>query len=64
MLFVGTPHAGWDYECRLPMRSGRAVPGSFLLRILRHSGTAGVFPEDGETCGLVTVLPIDWDRIM
>lgn len=64
VLFVGTPHVGWDYECRVPMRPGKPCPSLSYCAYYGIQGRRVMFPEDDDYCRLVTVLPIAWDRIL
>ena len=63
VLFVGTPHVGWDYECRNPMRSGEPCRSVVYCAYYGIQGRRVEFPEYGESCKLVTFLPVDWRRI-
>lgn len=62
--FVGTPHAGWDYECRHPFRPGQPCRYVFYCAYYGIQGRREVFPEPGESCRVITFLPLDWQRIM
>ena len=64
VLLVGTPHAGWDYECRHPMRSGQPCRSVSYCAYYGIQGRRIVFPQDGQSCKLVTLLPPDWKRMM
>lgn len=64
VLAVGTPHVGWDYECRHPMRPGQPCRSVDYCAYYGIQGRRVVFPEDGESCKLVTFLRIDWRRIV
>lgn len=64
MMAVGTPHVGWDYQCRHPMRSGQPCGSVDYCAYYGIQGRRVVFPEDGESCKLVTFLRIDWRRIV
>ena len=64
VLAVGTPHVGWDYECRHPMRPGQPCRSVDYCAYYGMQGRRVVFPEDGESCGLITFLRIDWRRIV
>jgi len=62
-VLAGTPHIGWDYECR-----GRVKPGGGCesYRYCEYYGIQGrrvVFPETGETCGLVKFVGVDWGAL-
>lgn len=64
LLFAGTPHAGWDYECRAPMRPGQPCRNVSYCAYYGIQGRRVVFPEYGESCQLVTFLPLDWAKLM
>jgi hypothetical protein len=64
VILIGTPHAGWDYECRHPMRSGQPCRSVSYCAYYGIQGRRVVFPEHGETCQLVTFLPIAWRRLL
>lgn len=64
VLFVGTPHAGWDYVCRHPFRYGDPCRSVLYCAYYGMQGRREVFPPPGETCKLITFLPIDWQRII
>jgi hypothetical protein len=62
--FVGTPHAGWDYECRHPFRPGQPCRYVFYCAYYGIQGRREVFPEPGESCKVISFLPIDWKKII
>lgn len=64
LLIVGTPHAGWDYECRAPMRPGQPCRNVSYCAYYGIQGRRVVFPEYGESCQFVTFLPLDWAKLM
>lgn len=64
VMAVGTPHVGWDYECRYPMRPGQPCGSVSYCAYYGIQGRRVVFPDDGETCQVVTFLRIDWRRIV
>lgn len=62
-VFVGTPHIGLEYECRHPMHGPgtcRSVSWCAYYGVL---GRRVEFPEAGESCTLISVLPLDWDQL-
>ena len=63
VLFVGTPHAGWDYECRHPFSPEQPCRSVVYCAYYGIQGRRVVFPESGESCKLVTFLPISWRRV-
>lgn len=63
-MIAGTPHVGWDYQCRHPMRPGVSCRSVDYCAYYGIQGRRIVFPDDGETCRVVTFLRIDWQRIV
>jgi hypothetical protein len=61
VLIVGTPHAGWDYECRHPFTPSQPCRSVAYCAYYGIQGRRVVFPEHGETCKLVTFLPLSCD---
>ena len=64
VMVAGTPHVGWDYECRYPMRPGEPCKSVDYCAYYGIQGRRIEFPEDGESCKLVTFLRIDWWQIV
>lgn len=64
VLSVGTPHVGWDYSCRYRTRPGEPCRSVSYCAYYGIQGRRVVFPEYGESCKLITLLPLDWQRIM
>ncbi|WP_011583110.1 MULTISPECIES: hypothetical protein [Chelativorans] len=64
VLVGGTPHVGWDYQCRHPMTPGQPCRSVDYCAYYGVQGRRIVFPEDGETCRVVNFLRIDWQRIV
>lgn len=64
VLAFGTPHAGWDYECRHPMTAGQTCRSVSYCAYYGIQGRRVEFPEYGESCKLITVLPLDWQKIL
>lgn len=63
-LFVGTPHAGWDYECRHPMRSGVPCRSVVYCAYYGIQGRRIEVPDEGASCKLITFLPPQWGKLM
>lgn len=63
VLFVGTPHAGWDYECRNPRRGSEPCRSIFYCAYYGIQGRRVEFPEYDEQCSVVKFLRIDWGRL-
>ena len=64
LLVTGTPHVGWDYQCRHPMRPGQPCRSVEYCAYYGIQGRRIAVPHDGETCRIVTFLPIDWQQVM
>ncbi|MFY0311161.1 hypothetical protein ACFMBG_14825 [Leisingera sp. D0M16] len=64
VLMIGTPHAGWDYECRHPMRGPGSCRSVAWCAYYGIQGRRVEFPEYGERCKLITVLPVRWDKLL
>lgn len=64
VLIVGTPHVGWDYECRHPMRPGQPCRSVDYCAYYGFQGRRVVFPKYGESCQIIKFLPIDFRRII
>ena len=63
ILLVGTPHAGWDYECRNPRRGSEPCRSISYCAYYGIQGRRVEFPEYGEQCSVVKFLRIDWGRL-
>lgn len=63
VLIVGTPHVGWDYECRHPIRPGQPCRSVQYCAYYGVQGRRVEFPSYGERCQLVTFLPVDWAQV-
>lgn len=64
ILFAGTPYAGWDYECRHPFSPGQPCRSVSYCAYYGVQGRRVEFPEYGESCQLITFIPLDWGRII
>ncbi len=62
VLLVGTPHSGWEYQCNHPMHGPGTCRSVSWCAYYGIQGRRVEFPEPGESCKLVTLLPIDWQR--
>ena len=61
MAVFGTPHIGWDYGCRHPMRSGE---GCKAYAWCEYYGFQGRRVLRGDQCGhLVWLVPVDWEKM-
>lgn len=64
VLLIGTPHVGWDYECRHPFRPGQPCKSVSYCAYYGIQGRRVAFPPRGESCRLVTFIRLDWGRII
>ncbi|MCB9958709.1 MAG: hypothetical protein H6843_08915 [Rhodospirillaceae bacterium] len=64
VLFVGTPHIGWDYQCRYRSGPGEPCESAEYCAYYGIRGRRVVFPASGQSCKLITFLPLDWDRLL
>ena len=64
LLVIGTPHVGWEYQC------GHQTRGFGSCRYVSWCAYYGVQgrrverPSYGERCQVVTVLPLDWNKML
>ena len=63
VLFVGTPHAGWEYQCRHATRGFGSCDAVAWCAYYGVQGRRVVHPEYGERCRLITLLPLDWKKL-
>ena len=64
VLLVGTPHAGWDYQCRHATRGVGSCTSASWCAYYGVQGRRVERPGYGERCKLVTVLPLDWNKLI
>lgn len=64
VLFVGTPHVGWDYQCRHSTRGFGSCTSVAWCAYYGIQGRRVERPEDGGRCHLVTFLPINWNKLI
>jgi hypothetical protein len=63
VLLIGTPHVGWDYQCRHRVTPGDGCQDDVYCAYYGIQGRREVFPKGRESCHLVTLLPIDWGAL-
>jgi len=63
-LVVGTPHFGWDYVCRHPMRGGQPCRAIEYCAYYGMQGRRLDFPEPGEQCHFVRLMPVQWGKLV
>lgn len=64
LVFVGTPHAGWDYQCRHPMLPEQKCMAYAYCAYYGVQGRRVRSPDRGERCPPVAFLPPDWGRLV
>ncbi|MGJ0454223.1 MAG: hypothetical protein ACR65T_13505 [Methylocystis sp.] len=64
VVFVGTPHVGWDYECKHPMRGLGSCRSVAWCAYYGFQGRRIVIPENGQSCQLVGFVPVDWTKLV
>lgn len=64
VVFIGTPHVGWEYQCRHATHGYGPCRSVAWCTYYGIQGRRVEIPEYGERCQLVTFLPIDWDKLM
>lgn len=63
ILFVGTPHVAWDYQCSHSTRGGGFCQSANWCAYYGFQGRRVVAPPTGEPCSLITFQPIDWQAV-
>ena len=61
--YVGTPHIGWDYQCRHATPGGAPCHSASWCEYYGFQGRRVDYPPYGETCKLVKFLPVDWELL-
>lgn len=64
VLLVGTPHVGWDYECRHTMRGPGTCRDVHWCAYYGVQGRRIEFPDEGQSCKLVTFIPLDFQALI
>lgn len=64
VLLVGTPHVGWDYQCRHAVWGTGACQEAVWCEYYGVQGRRVEWPERGERCQLVKILPLDWEALI
>jgi hypothetical protein len=64
LLLIGTPHVGWDYECRHGMRGPGTCRAVHWCAYYGIQGRRIEFPDDGQSCKLVTFIPLDFQKLL
>ncbi|MCZ4269075.1 hypothetical protein O4H48_14355 [Rhodobacteraceae bacterium G21628-S1] len=64
VVLIGTPHVGWEYQCRHPMRGYGSCNSVAWCAYYGVQGRRVEIPEYGERCQVVTFLPLDWNQLI
>jgi hypothetical protein len=64
VLIGGTPHVGWDYQCRHAVWGTGACQEAVWCEYYGAQGRRVEWPERGERCQLLKILPLDWDALI
>ncbi|WP_306120921.1 MULTISPECIES: hypothetical protein [unclassified Roseitalea] len=59
---VGTPHVGWDYECRHHKSHGQPCHSVSYCAYYGVQGRRVVFPEASDQCKVITLLRPQWEN--
>lgn len=63
VLFVGTPHIAWDYQCAHATRGVGTCREAAWCAYYGFQGRRVDVPERGEICAFVKFIRIDWTRL-
>ncbi|MDF0596321.1 hypothetical protein [Psychromarinibacter halotolerans] len=64
VLFVGTPHVGWDYQCSHSTRGFGSCNSAAWCAYYGIQGRRVERPGYGERCQLVTFIPLNWNKLI
>lgn len=60
----GTPHLGWNYQCLGQKNYGGGCNNYIYCQYLGIQGSVRYIPEYQESCGLIKMIPVNWERIL
>ena len=63
VLTSGTPHVGFEYECRHPTHGPGTCKSVLWCAYYGVQGRRVEFPRNGESCKIITVLPLDFNKL-
>lgn len=63
VLVVGTPHVGWDYQCRHAVYGYGGCESARWCAYYGVQGRRVIWPDIGEHCSLMKFLPLNWNDI-
>ena len=64
VLLLGTPHVGGAYECNHPMRGPGTCRSVAWCAYFGIQGRRTEIPATGDSCKLITLLPVQWDKLL
>ena len=64
VLLVGTPHLGWDYQCRHAVYGYGSCQSALWCEYFGVQGRRVIWPEQGEHCHLIGFLPLDFNLLI
>ena len=64
VVFIGTPHVGWEYQCRHATRGFGNCTSVAWCAYYGVQGRRVVRPEYAERCQIVTFLPLDFNKLI
>jgi hypothetical protein len=59
VLLVGTPHVGWDYQCRHAVWGHSGCQSARWCAYYGIQGRTVIWPDHGEHCSLLKFLPLN-----
>jgi hypothetical protein len=64
VLVIGTPHLGWDYQCRHAVWGSGSCQEAVWCEYFGVQGRRVIWPERGEHCHLIGFLPLDFNMLI
>lgn len=64
VLLLGTPHVGWDYQCRHDVWGLGTCREALWCEYYGVQGRRVEWPPRGERCELIKILPINWNQLI
>jgi len=64
VVLVGTPHVGWEYQCRHGMSGPNTCRSYAWCGYYGIQGRRVVVPPEGQHCRVLTMLTPDWSRLI
>ena len=63
VVFVGTPHVGWDYICNHRRYGNEPCRSVEYCAYYGIQGRRLDYPPSGEQCQIVKFLPVNWGKV-